>query len=1021
MNISSNLCQLDGNITMSSNEDEEDQPIPVQLGHRPAALPVMPRAPVRRTVRRSNKLVDALSAPRITLYNVRSAWSKWSSLAEDIDMRETDVCFLTEVWEKSENKQHQKAIESMLELKGIKYVSTPRPGVRRGGGTALACSEERFHITKLNIQIPRPLEACFTLIKPKNPTGKTNNFICCSFYSPPRSKFNNKLAEFLTATIGTLRTLHPGSRVILAGDINDMKLGLLQALDPTLKQTVKGFTNKNQNKTLDVFLMDCPDLYQEPEILPPMSVDLGKTGKDSDHNGVEAQPRSNLVPEGSSLRQEITVQPFPESGLVKFGSQLAEEDWSILMGLESTTEIVEAFETHSKTMVDNIFPSKTVLVGPQDLPYFSEELRSLKRRRQRAYRKGKKSINYKNAKDQFEAKKLNEAIKYRNKIVQEVQEGRRGSGYRAIRRLGDRPGERRQQEVILPAFVEQGLSPQQAADRLADHFSAISQTVDKLDLSQFHPALRLAIEEGRSSTSKPVLTQHQVYRKMLRVTKPSSSVPGDVPMQIMKEYTYEYAQPASIIFNEIIKSAAWPRQWLVEQSIVLSKSKTTLPRDEDELRTISKTQWLSKSMENILGDYILPIIDQYLDPGQCGGLKNSSTSHYLVKLLDFIHQTMDKRSPHCAVLSVEDLSKAYNCGSHQMVIEYFFSMHITNWILAILCSYLSNRSMILSYQKAKSSQRPLPGGFGAGTFMGGLMFIVKFNGACLRPPIPRPISGNRAVQFKFIDDSSKVASINLKVSVTKDPNTRPRPYNYHERFETILKPEHNILQSELDRFHTWTELNKLSVSSKKCFVMQFSRSKKYNFAMDFTIGESDLLQEKSTLKILGILIQSDLRWDAQVLQMIARARKTSWVFRRMRALGVDKKTLVAYWKAEGRVHLEMCCGVWHSSLTVAQRSSLEKAQRVAMAAMVGHWAPSLTDQLEDLGLERLFTRREDICRRFALRTASKSRHRDIFTLAPNGLQRPNKKSLKYAEPKARTTTYRKSAVPYLTRILNSIS
>jgi hypothetical protein len=203
----------------------------------------------------------------------------------------------------------------MLELQGIKYVSTPRPGVRRGGGTALACNEERFHITKLNIQIPRPLEACFTLVKPKNPTGKTKKFICCSFYSPPRSKFSKKLAEFLTATIWTLRTLHPGSRVILGGDINDMKLGLLQALDPTLKQTVKGFTNKNQDKTLDVFLMDCQGLYQKSKILSPMSVDQGKIGKDSDHNGVEASPGVTwylkAVPYGS--RSQFSPSPSPAS------------------------------------------------------------------------------------------------------------------------------------------------------------------------------------------------------------------------------------------------------------------------------------------------------------------------------------------------------------------------------------------------------------------------------------------------------------------------------------------------------------------------------------------------------------------------------------------------------------------------------------------------------------------------------------------------------------------------------------
>ena len=162
------ICQLDGNMSCSTSMDSEEEGeqgeeedkeqeeegdkvkeqeedkeqeeamtvpalIPVQLGHRPAPLPCKQRTPVRRTVQRSNKLVDALSAPRISLYNVRSAWSKWDSIAEDIHMRATDISILTEVWQKTENKRHQKLIESMLEMKGIKYVSTPRPGAKRGG------------------------------------------------------------------------------------------------------------------------------------------------------------------------------------------------------------------------------------------------------------------------------------------------------------------------------------------------------------------------------------------------------------------------------------------------------------------------------------------------------------------------------------------------------------------------------------------------------------------------------------------------------------------------------------------------------------------------------------------------------------------------------------------------------------------------------------------------------------------------------------------------------------------------
>ena len=119
--------------------------------------------------------------------------------------------------------------------------------------------QEYFSLTKLNIPIPSPLEACFGLLKPNNPIGKITKLICVSFYSPPKSKFKNKLAEFLVFTIGNLRSDHAGSRVILAGDRNDMEIDLLCRLDPTLRQLVRGFTNKD--KVLDVIYTDCPNLF----------------------------------------------------------------------------------------------------------------------------------------------------------------------------------------------------------------------------------------------------------------------------------------------------------------------------------------------------------------------------------------------------------------------------------------------------------------------------------------------------------------------------------------------------------------------------------------------------------------------------------------------------------------------------------------------------------------------------------------------------------------------------------------
>ena len=71
----------------------------------------------------------------------------------------------------------------------------------------------------------------------------------------------------------------------------------------------------------------------------------------------------------------------------------------------------------------------------------------------------------------------------------------------------------------------------------------------------------------------------------------------------------------------------------------------------------------------------------------------------------------------------------------------------------------------------------------------------------------------------------------------------------------------------------------------------------------------------------------------------------------------------------------MAVPVWHSSLTLAQRKSLDRCQRVAMAAIVGHLAPSLTKQLLELGLQRLADMRDTLCARFALAMATKSRHK----------------------------------------------
>ena len=95
--------------------------------------------------------------PKISVYNARSLFPKIESFCTEMLERETDVSFVSEIWEQRKNTKHNWKIKEMLELKGIKYISNPRCG-KRGGGAAIAANLKKFTLSKLNVHIPKGVE-----------------------------------------------------------------------------------------------------------------------------------------------------------------------------------------------------------------------------------------------------------------------------------------------------------------------------------------------------------------------------------------------------------------------------------------------------------------------------------------------------------------------------------------------------------------------------------------------------------------------------------------------------------------------------------------------------------------------------------------------------------------------------------------------------------------------------------------------------------------------------------------------
>ena len=105
--------------------------------------------------------------------------------------------------------------------------------------------------------------------------------------------------------------------------------------------------------------------------------------------------------------------------------------------------------------------------------------------------------------------------------------------------------------------------------------------------------------------------------------------------------------------------------------------------------------------------------------------------------------------------------------------------------------------MFMRYKGAKSSRKLLPGSSPQGAFLGILLFIIIFNGALLRPAIPKPYSLN----LKYIDDLSMLAAFKLKKALVLDQH----------KSQYLLPASANPLQSQLHSLHSFASQKHLKI------------------------------------------------------------------------------------------------------------------------------------------------------------------------------------------------------------------
>ncbi|XP_045101294.1 uncharacterized protein LOC123498195 [Portunus trituberculatus] len=167
------------------------------------------------------------------------------------------------------------------------------------------------------------------------------------------------------------------------------------------------------------------------------------------------------------------------------------------------------------------------------------------------------------------------------------------------------------------------------------------------------------------------------------------------------------------------------------------------------------------------------------DIQQFGNIRATSTSHYLISFLDFIHSQLDKWNTSLAVVFV-DFKKAFDIVDHTVVIKAIsvgLPSHLTAW----LADFLTECRQAVHFQKHTSSYQQLTCGIPRDTKMGPLCFLILINDALTNTPH----------HWKYVDDCTVGVSLANK------------------------NPDYSALQTTLNSLQEWSAESRMTVNHTK--------------------------------------------------------------------------------------------------------------------------------------------------------------------------------------------------------------